>query len=238
MNRSQGNRAVKMADPEGSMSEWELDYSGLTDAETSSLSDLFEACEGRLRSFVFLDPSGNLLRWTEDFSKSVWQGSLLVSGSIQDPDGGDAASRLTNAAQASQEMSQSVDAPGWFQYSFSVWVRSESADHVTLRLETADGSISAVRPVAATWGRVSVSGSIPGSADSIRCLIGIPAASALDVYGAQLEAQKDASGYRKNTDIPGVYTARFDQDEFECMSYGPDNHSTSLRIVTVREVTA
>lgn len=105
-----------------------------------------------------------------------------------------------------------------------------------LGLETGDGVISVVRPVSPSWDRVSVSGSIPGSADSIRCFIGIPAACALDVYAVQLEAQKDASGYRRNTDTPGVYAARFDQDEFECMSYGPDNHSTNLRIVTVREV--
>ena len=33
-----------------------------------------------------------------------------------------------------------------------------------------------------------------------------------------------------------MYTARFDQDEFECISYGSDNHSVRLRVVQRNEV--
>lgn len=237
VNRSQGDRAVKMADPEGSGMRWELGYSGLTDAEIAGLEDLFKAAEGRLRSFVFLDPSGNLLRWTEDLSKSVWQGSTQVMGDIEDPEGGNAASRITNAAQAAQRLSQTIDAPGWYWYSFSLWVRSSSTNHVILGIETADGEIAVSRPVSPEWEAVHVSGAIAGEAETLRCFVELPAASALDVYGLQLDAQRDSSGYRKTTDTSGVYLARFDQDEFECVSYGPDNHSISLQIVTVRKAT-
>jgi hypothetical protein len=237
VNRAPGNRAVKMADPEAATKRWDLRYSGLTDAELGALQDLFIACEGRLRSFVFPDPFGNLLRWTEDLSKSVWQGSLQISGGIEDPNGQTSAWRLTNAAQASLSLTQSVDAPGWYRYAFSSWVRSNSTAAVTLRLENDEGVVAVRYPVSADWKRIYASGEIPGSAEEIRCCIEVPAACAVDVFGPQLEAQAGASGYRKATGTSGVYRTRFDQDDFECVSNGLDNNSARLRLVTVREVT-
>lgn len=238
VNRSVGNRAVKMADPEAASNLWELQYSGLTDNEVGTLQELFAACEGRLRSFQFLDPSGNLLRWTEDLAKPVWQTSALIASGIADPNGGTAATRLTNAAQAAQRLIQGADAPGWYRYTFSIWARSESTDHVVLGLESNDGLISSARTISPEWERISISGEITGSAEEIRCFVSIPAACAVDVYGPQLDAQGQASGYRKTMDTAGLFAARFDQEEFECVSYGPDNHSTAVRVVTVREVLA
>jgi hypothetical protein len=237
VNRTPGIGTVKMADPEGAAKRWDLRYSGLTDAELAALHDLFSACEGRLRDFVFPDPFGNLLRWTEDLSNSVWQGSVQTSAGIEDPNGGTSAWRLTNAAQAAQSLTQSVDAPGWYRYAFSLWVRSISTGTVTLRLENSDGFIAAQRLVSTDWERICVSGGVPGNAEEIRCCIELPLACAVDVFGPQLEAQADASGYRKTAGTSGVYTARFDQDEFECISNGPDNHSARIRVVSVRGIT-
>ena len=237
VNRSIGERGVKMADPEAATHHWSLSYSGLTDEEIEKLQALFFACEGKLRDFVWVDPLGNLLRWTEDLSKPVWQGSLLTTGDIEDPDGSTRAWRITNAAQAGQDLGQSVDAPGWFHYSFGLWVRSESTDAIELRITTGDGAVGAIRPVSSTWERVSVSAQIIGSSEEVRCSMQIPAASAIEIYGPQFNAQRDISGYRKNTSTPGIFTARFDQDEFEYVSNGPNDHSTQIAVVTVREVT-
>jgi hypothetical protein len=236
INRSIGDRGVKMADPEAGTSRWSLSYTGLRDEEVAKLQELFLASEGRLRDFVWLDPFGNLLRWTEDLSKPVWQGSLQTAPDIEDPEGGTRAWRITNAAQAAQDLSQTVDAPGWYQYGFSVWVRSESTDTIELRISNGDGEIVVVRPVSAQWEQISVAGQIPGEAEEIRCSAQIPAASAIDIYGPQFSAQRDTSGYRKNTSNSGVYTARFDQDEFEYVSNGPNNHATQIAVVTVRKV--
>ena len=84
LNRAPGNSVVKMADPEAGSTRWELAYEGLTDDEISSLEDLFVACEGRLRTFMFVDPFGNLLRWTEDLSKPVWESSMQTAPSSDD----------------------------------------------------------------------------------------------------------------------------------------------------------
>lgn len=238
MNRAPGNRVVKMADPEAGSTRWELAYEGLTDDEISSLEDLFVACEGRLRTFMFVDPFGNLLRWTGDLSKPVWESSMQTAPSSDDALYGMSGWRVVNAAQAPQIMAQSVDAPGWYRYAFSVWVRSESTESVALRLDNADGALFVKRPVTSNWERIVISGEITGESEYVRCCVEIPAACAVDVYGPQLEAQVDASGYRKNTDLAGVYTARFDQDKFGCVSNGPDNHAVRLQVVTVRGVTS
>jgi len=236
-NRSIGDRHVKMADPEAGIHHWTVNYSGLTDEEIEKLQELFFACEGKLRDFVWFDPLGNLLRWTEDLSNPVWQGSSMTAADIEDPQGGTRAWRITNAAQAGQDVSQSIRAPGWFQYSFGVWVRSESTDAVELRITTGDGAIGAIRPVSSEWERISVSAQIMGNSEDVRCSMQIPAASAIDIYGPQLNAQRDISGYRRNTSTSGVSVARFDQDEFEYISSGPNDHSTQITVVTVREVT-
>jgi hypothetical protein len=238
LNRTPGNTVVKMADPEAESTRWELAYGGLTDEEISRLEDLFIACEGRLRTFMFVDPFGNLLRWTEDLSNPVWESSMQTARSSEDPLDGMPGWRVVNAAQAPQIIAQSVDAPGWYRYAFSVWVRSESTQSIVLRLDNADGSLSVRRPVASNWERIVISGDIAGESDYVRCCIEVPAACAVDLYGPQLEAQIDASGYRKNTDLAGVYTARFDQDMFGCVSNGPDNHAVRLQVVTVRGVTS
>ena len=237
VNLAPGNSVVKMADPDFAAKIWDLQYNGLTDSELASLQDLFDACEGRLRSFVFADPFGNLLRWTEDLSKSVWQSALQVSEGIEGPLSGSTAWRLTNAAQAAQSITQSVDAPGWYRYAFSVWVRSNSTSKITLRLESSDGIVLAPQPVSTAWDRVCVSGNISGTSEEIRCSLEVPPACAVDAFGPQLDAQPDASGYRSTRAEGGVYTARFDQDEFECISNGFNNHSVRLRIAAAKQVT-
>jgi hypothetical protein len=227
---------VKMPDPEFASKIWDLQYDGLSDVELASIQELFEACEGRLRNFVFSDPFGNLLRWSEDLSKSVWQGSVQTSDGLEDPSGGTSAWRLTNAAQAPQALTQTIDAPGWYQYTFSLWVRSTSTENVRLRLENADGAVVSPRRISAAWERISVSGSIQGADEEIRCCIELPPACTLEVFGPQLEPQSGTSGYRRARGTSGVYTARFDQDEFECISNGVDNHSVRLRVIAAAKV--
>lgn len=235
VNQTPGERLLKMADPEGSSVAWDLQYTGLTDAEMGAFEALFESCEGRLRPFVFVDPLGNLLRWTEDLNKGVWQTGLLVVTAVEDPTGGTGACRLTNGAQGVQRISQAVDAPTSYTYTFGVWAKSNSATSLRLGLDNGTSTISVDVAVQGEWECYSVSASGPDSGDSVRCFIEVPAATAVDVYGPQLDAQPDASEYRKATDKSGVHMARFDQDVLERRTFGPDNHSTRLRVVTVEE---
>src|SRR5260370_32686495 len=63
---------IRMSDPAAARVQWQLQYVGLTDGERSSIEQLFEAAEGRLTTFNFLDPTDNLLMWSEDYTNSVW----------------------------------------------------------------------------------------------------------------------------------------------------------------------
>lgn len=235
VNRSIGEQLIKMTDPEGSKVCWDLLYTGLTDLEMNALEALFEACEGRLRPFRFVDPLGNLLRWTEDLSKTVWQTGLIVATGIQDVSGSTGACRLTNGAQGPQSISQAVNSPAAYLYTLSLWVKSISSGALRLGLGRAGNMAWVDRHVTADWQQVSISAWVPGDEEPVRCSIEIPGGTAIDVYGPQLDAQNDASGYRRSTDKPGVYVARFDQDEIERISNGSDDHSTRLRVVTVQE---
>jgi hypothetical protein len=233
VNTSPGGSVAKMADPEAGGNVWELSYTGLTDAEVSAFEELFDECEGRLRDFLFLDPLGNLLKWTEDLTNSSWQTGMQVVGEQEDPLGGAGAARVTNAAQAPQSLAQTVEAPGSFRYTFSVWVRSMSAANVGLRLQNATGLIAVTRPVSSEWQRIAVTGELQGG-EEIAVALEVPRACAVEIFGPQLEPQSDASGYRHTTDSSGVCRARFDQDDMEQVTHGPEDHAVRFRVREVR----
>src|SRR5579872_3936406 len=82
--------SVKLGDPGAAGMEWRLQYQGLGDAEIAALQQFFLAAEGSLNGFTFLDPSGNLLAWSEVLNHNVWTADpqLTVQGGVTDPAGG------------------------------------------------------------------------------------------------------------------------------------------------------
>src|SRR6202451_210016 len=117
---------IRMADTGYQKVQWRLVYADLTDGERSALESLFEASEGQLNTFTFLDPTDNLLMWSEDWTQSVWTADplLQISGGVQDPLGGSDAMQLTNTAQTTQQIVQNTNGPSSFVYCYSVYVRS------------------------------------------------------------------------------------------------------------------
>src|SRR5258708_422791 len=65
-------RRVVYGDPNGGRQEWELRTAGLTGAEWNAIQGLFNVVEGRLGTFTFLDPAGNLLARSEEFGDPAW----------------------------------------------------------------------------------------------------------------------------------------------------------------------
>src|SRR5262249_11127352 len=127
-NELAGGANIRMSDPGGRTMCWRLEYSSLTDDEQSAMEQLFEAAEGRLESFTFLDPTDNLLTWSEDWTKPTWTSDPLLqsAGGGTDPFGGSGALQITNIAQTAQQVVQSLGGASWFQYCFSVYLRSDS----------------------------------------------------------------------------------------------------------------
>ncbi len=125
-NQLPGGYTIRMADTGGQKIQWQLQYSSLTDSERSAIESLFEGSRGQLETFTFLDPTGNLLMWSEDWTQTVWARDplLQVTGGVQDPLGGSDAMQLTNTAQTTQQILQNISGSSEFTYCYSVYVRS------------------------------------------------------------------------------------------------------------------
>ena len=79
INRAADGSTIKLADPAAEVTEWLLTYADLSDEEAAALRAFFDAAEGTLHGFTFLDPAGNLLAWSEQLDNAAWQTDPLLS---------------------------------------------------------------------------------------------------------------------------------------------------------------
>jgi hypothetical protein len=158
-NQMADGREVRLADVAATVTEWRLEAAWLTDGELERLAAFFEAVEGRLHTFTFLDPADNLLRWSEDLEESVWEKGPLVAvaGGVADPFGGMRGWRVANGSLAQRLM-----VPEWFYYTVSVYARCDGGG--VLRLLR--GSQSAERRLTPEWKRLSFASQSDGTAES------------------------------------------------------------------------
>jgi hypothetical protein len=223
-----GSRIV-LEDPNAVAVRWKLSYSGLTDTELTALQSFFESAAGRLQTFTFLDPSGNLLTWSEDFSQTAWQKStfLQCQTGVGDPLGTQRATTVPNNGSAALALVQSISVPSSAFCCFSFFVRSNSAAVVTLSRGDASETVS----VSNSWQRVFLAtAASDGSATSSFSIV-IPAGVAVDLFGMQVEAQTSPSTYVQTLDQSGVYPAtRFDSDLFAFTADAPNSNRCQVSL--------
>ena len=227
-NMAADGSSIKLADPNGAITEWQLQYEGLSDTELSNLQQFFAAAEGSLNGFTFLDPAGNLLAWSEDLTNAVWEaGPFLASaGGATDPFGGSGAFHLTNSGEGAQSVSQTLNVPAGYIYSLSVYVQAAQPTTVTLLL----GSNRAPATAGPNWTRIGFTGSGDPTAASIVFGVELPP-GAIGVFGPQVEAQAAPSAYQKST-TGGVYgDARFGDDTFSFATTDVNRHSVTVNVV-------
>jgi hypothetical protein len=222
-----------MSDQNDAMIRWQLQYSSLTDVEWVSIEQLFEAAEGRLTTFTFLDPTDNLLMWSEDWTKPVWTADpmLQVVSGIADPLGANNAVQLTNTSQTTQRIVQRIAGASWFQYCFSVYLRSVVPSVVQI-VASASGqdSLTAVS-IGSTWMRAARSVSLSVRQDGIGFGIQLPAGASIQAFGAQVEAQAAPGQYKKTIDRGGVYSkTRFDSDSLTLSTNAPNQNSGAVSL--------
>jgi hypothetical protein len=235
VNRSREDYNIKLADPAGAVTEWLLAFDELTDQELAGLEALFQASEGRLGTFTFLDPAGNLLAWSEQQDQAVWQKDPLLSltGNVPDPLGGTGAFRIVNPSGATQSMRQSIAAPASLNYCLSVYARSDQSARVWL----VRGPQTDARTISAQWTRLVSAGALQSAAETISFGVALDPGSTVEVFGFQAEAQGGASIYKKTADQGGVYpNARFRDDVLTVTTVGPNRHSCELDIVNVEHL--
>jgi hypothetical protein len=234
-NQLASGYTIRMEDTGSQKVQWQLRYSSLTDDERSSIESLFEASEGQLNTFTFLDPTDNLLMWSEDWTQAVWTADplLQVTAGVSDPMGGSGAMQLTNTAQTTQQIVQNTGGPSSFRYCFSVYVRSTVP--ATIQLVVAATGQSSLIPITtrSSWLRVTTSASLLVQQDGISFGVQLPAGGQIDAFGAQVEAQPGAGLYKKTIDLGGVYPkARFSSDLLSFIATAPNQNSCQLGLIS------
>ncbi len=224
VNRAADCSIVKLADPGATITEWSLTYKALTDQELAALEEFFCAAEGSLNEFTFLDPTANLLSWSDQLDHAVWQRDpmLSIAGGVPDAGGGNRGWHVDNTGAASQALIQTVSAPASYVYCLSLYVRGTAP----LQIELVLGAGRFERAVTNEWTRVVATGTGPANFG-----LEIPAGCGLDVFGMQAEVQASPSIYRPST-TGGVYEgARLRDDEFRVTTTGVDQHSCTVTII-------
>ncbi len=226
---------VKSLDPFGSALEFSLGFNGLSDMEMDAVEAFFLSQEGRRGTFGFLDPALNLLRWSEDFARSVWTVGplLMLSDGQSDPWGSQRATSVSNSAIAPQAVIQAIEAPGNYSYCLSVWLRGLTSDPVTLL--AASGGYTQTQLVfpTATWKRFHLSVSLPSELNSIGFGWELPAGVTVYAVGAQVDAQPAPAAYRRSSTRHGVHPkVRFAMDSLSRTTNGPNDHRTTVSLLT------
>ncbi len=239
LGESDGGIQAKLADPGFERAEWVLRLPDLAEAEASALEALFEAVEGRLRPFVFLDPLANLLAWSEVFGNSPWQkpAPLQLTAGIADPFGTARASRVINTSAIPMALAQEIEGPGSYRYAFSVWARGAGSS-LTLRRSAGPVAMSEEFVAGSGWRRVALRcGAAAIAEPPVRFEIELAPGAAVDLFAAQVEPQVQPGPYKRTGAESGVYmTANFAQDEIAVDAEGPNRFSAVIRIAINKEV--
>ncbi len=234
VNAALDGSTIRLADPGGATTRWVLSYSGLTDSERAALETFFEAAEGSLNGFTFLDPTANLLAWSDQLTNAVWQAGplLTLTAGIADPAGGTQAWKLSNSGAGAQSISQTLQAPAGYEYCLSAYLRADEGTTVTLLA----GGQQAEQAVTPAWTRVTLTMTGDATASSILFGIQLPAGATAYVYGIQAEPQAGASEYKPST-TGGVYVnARLDSDELTMTATGVGQHACTVNIINVNHL--
>jgi hypothetical protein len=232
LNEAGDGSQIRFSDVNFEERGWELRFEGISDAEWQAIEDLFVNVEGRLGTFLFLEPGANLLAWSEKQEEDVWQSDagIEVLAGQTDPLGG-AEARTISAGGSSGALWQAMAAPAGLRYAGSIWARTSASGAA---LQVSDGVSAAVTTAIDSsneWKRYSIASALGSSEEAVHFRIVAPAGGSVTVFGAQLEAQAMPSDYKKTLEQPGVYpNARFDQDVLADEAEGPDRHAGVVRV--------
>jgi hypothetical protein len=225
VNRASDGSSIKASDPAATMTEWALTYTDLSDTEATTLEQFFTGAEGRLNSFTFLDPVGNLFASSGQLDAAVWEKDpqISVTGSADDPRGGKLAWHVKTSGAGAQSLAQTLTAPAGYVYCLSVYVLASQETTVTLIA----GSLRSERRATTQWSRITFT----ATPDAPRFGIEVPAGPDVEVFGLQVEPQSSPSEYQETTN-GGVYEdARLNDDSISITATGYNRHSCTVNII-------
>lgn len=226
---------ILLPDPGATRLLWELSYSDLSATDIAALQFLYSACSGPLRAFTFIDPTGNMLAWSSDFTHQAWQISSQIKtvGGALDPEGGSEAFTVTNLGQATQQISQMLAVPADYRYSFSVYASSNQASNITLGLAGPSAQQTKTLGIGPNWTRLSFAGQLADPGFTLAASISLDPGQQVQLYGVQLEPQIAPSRYRPTSRQGGVYpNAHWASNELAIAAQAPNLFSTAFSIET------
>jgi hypothetical protein len=213
---------------------WSWDYVGLTTEEARTVQNFFVACTGPLRPFTFLDPTGNLLSASSNFTADPWQSSseLKFSTTSAGPvSPGVPAMTVVNNSQIVQELKQSLDVPSNYSYCFSLYLTSPTPDSVTLfrRSENVEHTLSV--QIGPDWKRVSTAGNLQDPSEGFSIGIRFAPGQQIALSAAQLQPQPGLSPYLNKAQAGDVYpNSHWAIDELSIRYLGPNDCTVSVAV--------
>jgi hypothetical protein len=220
-------------DSDAAMVQWDLQLRSLTRAETDAIEALYVSVSGQWGLFTFLDPAGNLLAYSEEFGNTVWTNGPLIqlTTGIADPMGGTGATRVINAGDVGQAVAQVLDVPGNFQYSISVWARTQGGSNATLMAQTTGAIATLPIQLNGNWKRFNLSINLGQQTSSVTFGVSLDGGASVDLFGMQVDAQIGPSDYKRTGAGGGVYSrARFTSDSLATKAQATDIYDIALRI--------
>jgi len=159
----------------------------------------------------------NLLKWSENFSKSEWNKSNTTVNVLPMvvPDGNfiNVSEVIPTVLNGSVNQSFSCD-PINKTFTLSIWLKSNVNHTATIKIQNTDATqaVEAYINVTTTWQRFTIKKTFTSSSTLVRFLLwpGAYGGSTNSVYawGAQLELSPSATTYQRTTDLQTVWNQK------------------------------
>lgn len=224
------------------LGKFNINYSNITDSEVSSLLTFMRSTKGRYHAFRLLDPGGNLIQYSEDFTPSYWDKTNGVSilGATVDPFGGNLATRLQSTSSNSLLMGIVGPSDGGisgYVVTVSVWLKAETAGQ-TMSLGFVDSGFSQINAITlsvpTSWKRYSYTTTLWNN-NYFRVLLGgfgTWNSTVIDVYGFQVSPMKGEGVYVRTPGNYGYHQyVRFDTDILSRQAIGPNQNAVTIPCV-------
>lgn len=211
---------------------WEFILEGLVKSEIEEILALHGSVAGRLRTFLFLDPTANLLLHSEALDNGIWQKDpmvVLTGGSI-DPDGGTNAFNITNTGSNHAKVFQELPVPGVYQYCLSAFIRGSAGG---VRLTATCGTETVERDAGTTtsWKRVWMPVTFQAGLD-VQFGVTLAPGAGCEVFGFQVDGQPNPGPYRRSSVTGGVIQrARFVDDDLSVQATGRDEYTVRVGVM-------
>jgi hypothetical protein len=220
------------------LSRWQLQYPQLTTAALATLQSFFHAQKGRYGEWTWLDPSGNLCPYSDEFTNAAWERYGTTPGSAAaDPFGGTLAVSVAGSTNGMLATIVLPDGDGaGTLLCGSVWVYATAPQSFHIGFVDSAFSLIGSRTwsLRTGWQRIHCSVTLATSS-YIRLLIGglnTWAGATLRLFGARCAPLAGPGEYVRSPGNYGLHRARFDSDAIAVTYSGPGTHSASVDIVS------